>query len=141
MAMRWIIVLICAAAFAADQTGSLPYAGAKIDRAATEQAKAAAAGQPELEITVYKTADSFDKVCELFKKTGREYKVLGASGRKLPNGHELKNAIFILDNGADLVGSRLWVKIQRPYIGPYGLTHNGAGEIQDITAIVLTRKR
>jgi hypothetical protein len=137
-----VLALLGVAALAVSQQTSKMYPGARIDQASTEEAKSAAALQPELEMTVYATPDPFDKVYAFFKKTGKEYKVIGSGARKLPNGQELKNAFFILDEGEDLVSSKRWVKVQRPYIGQYGLTRNATqNDIRDITAIVLTKRK
>jgi hypothetical protein len=137
-----VCALLGVAALAAGQQGNKMYPGARIDQASTEEAKTAVALQPELEMTVYATPDTFDRVYAFFKKTGKEYKVIGSGVRKLPNGQELKNAFFILDEGEDLVSSKRWVKVQRPYIGQYGLTRNAAqNDIRDVTAIVLTKRK
>jgi hypothetical protein len=119
------------------------YPGARLDRTATQQAKTSPATPPEVEIAVYTTADTFDKVFGFYQRNGKEYKAIGSRARKLPNGKELRDAFFILDDGRDLLTSKHWVKIQRPYIGQYGLGRNGAGasDIRDVTAIVLTRKK
>jgi hypothetical protein len=137
------ILLIAVAAMAAGQSGSKPpYPGAKIDPAGTDQAKLAAVSQPDLDVTVYTTADPFDKVYAHFKTSAREFKMIGSRTRKLPNGQELRDAFFILDGGADLAGSKHWVKVQRPYIGQFGLARNSAqNDIRDITAIVVTKKK
>jgi hypothetical protein len=139
-----VVVCFCAVMTAAgQQTAKMIYPGAKLDKAATEQAKTGPAAQPDSEVTVYTTPDAFDKVYGFFQKSGREYKAIGSRVRKLPNGKELRDAFFILDDGRDLVTSKRWVKLQRPYLGQYGLGRNGAGQddIKDITAIVLTRKK
>jgi hypothetical protein len=118
------------------------YPGARLDEAATNEARAATANQPGIDVTVYMTEDSFDKVYAYFKKNSKEYKVIGARARKLPNGQALRDAFFILDEGDSLVTSKRWVKLQRPYIGQYGLSKSGVNnEIRDITAIVLTRSK
>ena len=119
------------------------YPAAKLDRTATQQAKASPAAQPDVEIAVYTTADGFDKVYGFYQRNAKEYKAIGSRARKLPNGQDLRDAFFILDDGRDLLTSKHWVKIQRPYIGQYGLGRNGAGagDIRDVTAIVLTRKK
>ena len=36
---------------------------------------------------------------------------------KLSSGQELKEAYFIFDNAADIMTSKHWIKIQRPYLG------------------------
>jgi len=137
------ILLIAAAVMAAAQPGSKsPYPGAKIDPAGTDQAKLAAVSQPDLDVTVYTSADPFDKVYAHFKTSAREFKMIGSRTRKLPNGQELRDAFFILDSGEDLAASKNWVKIQRPYIGQFGLARKSTqNEIRDVTAIVVTKKK
>lgn len=143
--MNWlrVVACFCAVMVAAGQPPTRIYPGARLDRAATQQAKASPAAQPDVEIAVYTTADAFDKVFGFYQRNGKEYKAIGSRARKLPNGKDLRDAFFILDDGRDLVTSKHWVKIQRPYIGQYGLGRNGAGagDIRDVTAIVLTRKK
>jgi len=138
-----VLVCFCAVMFAVGQPPTKLYPGAKLDRAATQQAKANPAAQPDIDISVYTTGDGFDKVFGFYQRNGKEYKVIGSRARKLPNGQDLRDAFFILDDGRDLVTSKHWVKIQRPYIGQYGLGRNGAGanDIKDVTAILLTHKK
>jgi hypothetical protein len=133
----------CVVMIAVGQQAARIYPGAKLDKTATQQAKSGPTAQPDVEVAVYTTADGFDKVYGFYQKSGKEYKVIGSRARKLPNGKELRDAFFILDSGPDLISSKHWVKIQRPYIGQYGLGRNGAGasDIRDVTAIVLTRKK
>ncbi|MGC9971399.1 MAG: hypothetical protein ABSE56_12505 [Bryobacteraceae bacterium] len=117
------------------------YRGTKVDRAATEQAQRAAATDPGLEVTVYVTADSFDKVYVFYKSFAREYNMLGKRVRKLPTGQELRDAFFLLDDAKDLVNSKMWVKIQRPYIGA-GLARGASvAETRDVTAIVVSQRK
>lgn len=116
------------------------YRGARQDAAATEEARNAA-GAAAWEVTVYTTTDSFDKVYTYYKSVAQEYQVLGKRTRKLPNGQELRDAFFILDDAKDLASSKLWVKIQRPYIGA-GLARGAAtSDIRDVTAIVQSQKK
>ena len=119
------------------------YPGARLDAVGTAQAHDISADRPDLEITVYTTADPFEKVFASFQKKGREIKVIGSRARKLPNGQELRDAFFLLDEAQDLASSKKWVKLQRPYLGQYGLARNSAGQydIQDVTAIVLSVKK
>jgi hypothetical protein len=125
-----------------QQANNKMYPGAKIDQAGTEEAKVAAGAQPELEVTVYTTPDPFDKVVAFYSKNGREFKPIGSRTRKLPNGQEMKDAFFLLDEGESLATSKRWVKLQRPYLGQYGLARNGAqSDIRDVTAIVLTKRK
>ncbi len=128
---------------AVGQQAPKTYPGAKLDKAATAQAKAVPAADQSADVAVYTTADAFDKVYGFFQKSGKEFKPIGSRSRKLPNGADLRDAFFILDDAPDLSTSKRWVKIQRPYIGQYGLGRNGAGEkdIRDVTAITLTKKK
>ena len=143
--MNWLRVVpcLCAVMVAVGQPPARIYPAAKLDRTATQQAKTSPAAQPDVEIAVYTTPDGFDKVYGYYQRNGKEYKAIGSRARKLPNGHDLRDAFFILDDGRDLLTSKHWVKIQRPYIGQYGLGRNGAGagDIKDVTAIVLTHKK
>ena len=117
------------------------YRAAKLDQAATEEARQVVSGEPGLEVTVYITADTFDKVCAFYKSVGHEYRVIGQRSRKLPNGQDLKDAFYLLDGAKDLMASKMWVKIQRPYIGA-GLSRGApSSEIRDVTAIVLSQKK
>jgi hypothetical protein len=134
----WLTLSALAMAQPADKI----YPGARLDPTGTEQARNLSAGQPDLDITVCITADPFEKVYDFFGKKGREFKTIGTRVRKLPNGQELHDAFFILDNASDLASSKRWVKLQRPYIGQYGLARNSAGrEIRDVTAIVFSAKK
>ena len=136
------ILFFCAMAVAFGQPGAKMYPGAKLDQAATDEAKAASASEPGVEIAVYATADSFDKVYSYFTKHGHEFKPIGSRTRKLPNGQELRDAFFILDGAANLALSKLWVKLQRPYLGQYGLDRRGGqSAIRDVTAIILTKTK
>lgn len=116
-----------------------PYPGSKLDKAAADEAKAYAASEPGLEMTVYFSSDPFEKVLEYYKVHAREYVMPGKRTRKLPDGQEMRDAFFLLDEARDLVSSKLSLKVQRPYIGPYGLA-KGA-KPADVTAIVLSRRK
>jgi hypothetical protein len=85
------------------------YPGAKLDEKLSKEAKA----------RIYVTSESYEKVSEFYKAIGKEYNMPGISGKtkKLPSGNELKQAFFIFDGAGDLGSSKLWAKIQRPYIG------------------------
>ena len=117
------------------------YRGAKVDQAATDAAQRMAATDPGLEVTVYVTADSFDKVYIFYKSHAREYHMLGKRVRKLPSGQDLRDAFFLLDDAKDPVSSKLWIKIQRPFIG-VGLGRDStSAEVRDVTAIVLEQRK
>ncbi len=118
------------------------YKSAKPDTAATEEAMRLAAMDPGLEVSVYVTSDPFEKVYEFYKSVGHEYQMTGKRARKLPNGQELRDAFILLDSEKNIVTSKMWVKIQRPYIGA-GLDRKGVPttEIRDVTAIVLSQRK
>lgn len=143
MNVRRVVTCFCVVIAAAGQPGTRLYPGARIDKVATDQAKNAPAAQADIEVAVYITNDGFDKVYGFYQKDGKEYKAIGSRVRKLPNGQELRDAFFILDDAPNLMTSRHWVKIQRPYIGQYGLGRNGIGQsdIKDVTAIMFSRKK
>jgi hypothetical protein len=118
------------------------YKGAKPDAAATAEAQRLAAAEPELEVTVYVTADPFEKVHEFYRGVGTEFRMAGKRTRKMPNGQELRDAFIILDGAKNILTSKMWVKLQRPYIGA-GLDRKGtpSTEIRDVTAIVLSKRK
>jgi len=124
-----------AAAFAADFK---PYPGAKIDEKATKEARdgAIAAKTPDVKPTIYTTSDSFEKVASFYKGIAKEYMMPRASGTsgkpKKREGYDLWEAYFIFDGAQDLASSKLWIKVQRPYIGE---------DIRNVTAIVVSQKR
>jgi hypothetical protein len=117
------------------------YRGAKFDQPATDEVRRVVAAEPGLVVTVYLTPDSFDKVYAFYKGAAHEYAMPGKRTRKLPTGQELRDAFFLLDNAPDLVHSKLWVKIQRPFIGSGLARGSTAAEVRDVTAIVLSQRK
>jgi hypothetical protein len=114
------------------------YPGAKIDETATQEARkaAAAAKMTGVRSTIYTTPDSFDKVASFYKGIAKEYSMPRASGTsgkpKKYETYDLWEAFFIFDGRKDLSASKLWIKIQRPFIGE---------EIRDVTAVFVTEKK
>ncbi|MGQ9671145.1 MAG: hypothetical protein ACUVWY_13450 [Desulfosoma sp.] len=116
------------------------YPGSQVDEHATQEANEAAqaARMSNLKATIYTTPDSFQKVAAFYKGIAAEYMMPRASGtsgepRKSDVfGGELWEAYFIFDGAKDLASSKLWIKIQRPYIGE---------EIRNVTAIVVAEKK
>ncbi len=139
----WSVSLgLALAALAAAQPADRLYPSGRLDQAGTQGARSVYADQPQLEVTVFTTDDPFEKVLSFFQKRGREYKVIGSRVRRLPNGQELRDAFFILDDAPSLLESKRWVKLQRPYIGESGLARNpSAQDIRDLTAIVLSTRK
>ena len=109
-----------------------------------ETREARAALPPGTTSTIYTTNDSFEKVVAFYKGFGKEYQMPGMrAGRKLPSGQELKEEYLIFDGAADIVASRSWAKIQRPFIGDVSLK-GGVPEykdVRDITTIIVAGKK
>lgn len=114
------------------------YPGAKIDEKTTKEANEAAQGakMSNVKSTIYTTTDSFPKVTSFYKGMSKEYimpRASGTSGKpKKYEKYDLYEAFFIFDDAKDLASSKLWVKIQRPYIG---------NDVRDITVILVTEKK
>lgn len=114
------------------------YPGAKLDEKATKEARdmAAAAKMSNVKASIYTTADSFAKVTSFYQSIAKEYSMPRASGSsgkpKKYEKYDLWEAYFIFDGAKDLSSSKLWIKVQRPYIGE---------EVRDVTAIVLSEKK
>ena len=109
-----------------------PYTGAKLDDKASREASAAAPGKQS---EVYTTGDSLDKVYAFYKDMYKEFSMRTA-GPKLPSGQQVKWYFFILDGGTTLANSKLWLKIQHPYVGGADGT-----DIRDLTIIQTVRTK
>jgi hypothetical protein len=122
-----------------------PYPGAGVDEAVTREARQAAAQSPlhppGVVPTIYLTDAPFEKVAAFYRGLGREYQMPGSKDRgpqKLPGGRELKEGFFIFDGAKDLVTSRSWAKVQRPFVG--GVKMAGSTpqyqDIREVTVII-----
>jgi len=126
-----------------------PYPGAKIDEKATQEANQMAAGSKmgkAPKSTIYTTSDSFEKVFDFYKGMAKEFKMphqKEGKVKKLPSGQELKEAYFIFDGASDLMSSKLWVKVQRPYIGRVKMEdfQPKYEDVRDVTAIVVAEQK
>lgn len=136
--------VFAAAAPAADFK---PYPGAKVDETTTREARQAAAQSPlhpkEIVPTIYLTDAPFEKVAAFYRGLAREYKMPGRQDRgprKLPGDRELKEAFFIFDGAPDLVTSRRWAKVQRPYIGGVKMVGSTPQyqDVREVTVIILS---
>jgi hypothetical protein len=126
-----------------------PYPGAKIDEKATQEANQSAAGSKmgkAPKSTIYTASDSFEKVFDFYKGMAKEFKMphqKEGKVKKLPSGQELKEAYFIFDGASDLMSSKLWIKVQRPYIGRVKMEGFQAKyeDVRDVTAIVVAEQK
>jgi hypothetical protein len=125
-----------------------PYPGARIDEKATQESRRVTveSGMPGIHPTIYTTSDPFEKVYAFYQGMAKEYQMPGRAKGKpkmLPSGQELKEAYFILDGAGDLMSSKLWVKVQRPYIGEIKLEGRNPKyeDVRDLTAIVVSEKK
>jgi hypothetical protein len=101
-----------------------PYPGSRHEEKTSQQASAV---DKELDVQVYTTGDSFEKVYGFYKSVYKEVAVPFPK-QKFPNGEELKWAFFVLDGAKDLMHSRYWMKVQRPYVR----TVDEEGKFQDV---------
>jgi len=114
------------------------YPGARLDAAATGQAAKAAAEakMTNMKTSIYSTPDAFGKVAKFYSAIAVEYampRASGVSGKpKKYDKYDLYEAYFVFDGAKDLAASKLWVKVQRPYIGE---------DVRDVTAIVVSEKK
>jgi len=97
-------------------------------------------------VFIFTTNDFFDSVVSFYRGNAREYRMPGMAGKsmKLSSGQELREAYFILDDAADIMTSKHWIKIQRPYLGK-GQTGTSFPEkyraLREVTAIIVEDKR
>ena len=94
---------------------------------------------------VFTTNDPFESVVAFYSGIAREYRIPGRTGHamKLFSGQELKEAYFIFDNAADIMTSKHWIMIQRPYLGK-DQTKEAFGKYataREVTAIIEEDKR
>ena len=123
------------------------YPGAKVeDIYETKQSEAGTKMSKGPKVVIFTTNDFFENVVAFYRGTGREYRVPGTSGKpiKLPSGQELKEAYFIFDNAADIMTSKHWIKIQRPYLSRERTREGSRGRyeaVREVTAIIEEDKR
>ena len=123
------------------------YPGAKVDKKATEEAQQLVVGTKlgkGTRTSIYTTGDSFKKVFDFYKGIAKEYKMpwMGAKVKRLPSGQEIKEAFFIFDGAPDITTSKLWIKIQWPYIGTVKMEGYTVkyGDIREITTISVSEQ-
>ena len=137
------VVMIFIAVLMVSAADFKVYTGAKIDEKLTKEAndfafKSSAGSKMAVpKATIYTTGDAYEKVYSFYKGVGKEYQMPGSSGtkNKLPSGKELKSSFFIFDGAKDLMSSKLFAKIQWPYIGM------DMKEGPDLTYIIVSEKK
>lgn len=119
-----------------------------MDEKATQAARQEAikSGMTNLQPAIYVTPDAFEKVAAYYRGMAKEYSMPGREAKgsiKLPTGQELKEAYFIFDAAADIGTSKLWAKVQRPYIGAIKFEGGTVRyeDVRDVTAIVLAETK
>ena len=123
------------------------YPGARVeDIYETKQSETGNKMSKGPKVIIFTTNDFFENVVAFYRGLTREYRMPGTGGKpmRLPSGQELKEAYFIFDNAADIMTSKHWVKIQRPYL-VRGRTKEGfQGKyetVRNVTAIIEEDKR
>lgn len=137
------VLMVFMAAMLVSAADFKVYPGAKIDEKLTKEsndfaAKSAAGSKMAVpKATIYTTGEAYEKVYSFYKGVGKEYQMPNVSGtkNKLPSGKELKYSFFIFDGANDLMSSKHWAKIQRPYIGM------DMKEGPDMTYIIVSEKK
>jgi len=137
------VVMIFIAVMVVSATDFKVYSGAKIDEKLMKEAndfgaKSATGSKMAVpKATIYTSEDAYEKVYSFYKGVGKEYQMPNVSGtkNKLPSGKELKSSFFIFDGAKDLMSSKLFAKIQRPYIGM------DMKEGPDLTYIIVSEKK
>lgn len=122
------------------------YPGARVEEIyETKQSETGAKMPKGPKVIIFTTNDFFENVVAFYRGAGREYRMPGGGKPiKLPSGQELKEAYFIFDNAADIMTSKHWIKIQRPYLSRER-TREGSpgryGAVREVTAIIEEDKR
>lgn len=123
------------------------YPGAKLeDVYEAKQSEAGGKMSKTPKVIIFTTDDPFESVVAFYRGTAREYRMPGMGGKpmKLSSGQELKEAYFIFDDAGDIVTSKHWIEIQRPYLSR-GRTKEGFqgqyGAVREVTAIIEEDKR
>jgi len=120
------------------------YPGAKLDKEATKEVQQ----MDKTTSTIYTTNDSFEMVFKYYQGIAKEYKIPGIGGQQ---------AYFIFDGAPDIMKSKCWIKVQRPFASkqnteqfdPSVFMNAKSGStiqvqtsgIRDITAIILSEQK
>jgi len=140
-------VMFIASATGVFAAGFKVYPGAKLEEVyEAKQSEAGIKTSKSPKVIIFTTNDFFENVVAFYRGTGREYSIAGSSGKptKLSSGQELKEAYFIFDNAADIMTSKHWIKIQRPYLSRERTKEGSQGKygaVREVTAIIEEDKR
>jgi hypothetical protein len=123
------------------------YPGARVEEVyEAKQSETGAKMSKSPKVIIFITNDFFENVVAFYRGAGREYRMPGSSGKpiRLPSGQELKEAYFIFDNAADIMTSKHWIKIQRPYLSRERTKEGFQGKygaVREVTAIIEEDRR
>ncbi len=123
------------------------YPGAKLEEVyGAKPSEAGSKTSKSPKVIIFTTNDLFESVAAFYRGLGREYRMPGVTGKstKLSSGRELKEAYFIFDDAPDIMTSKHWIKIQRPYLGRGRPGESAQGKykaIREVTAIIEEDKR
>jgi len=123
------------------------YPGAKLeDIYEPKQSEIEAKMSRPPKVIIFTTHDFFENVVAFYRGNAREYRMPGGGGKpvKLSSGQELREAYFILDDAADIMTSKHWIKIQRPYLSRERTKQGFQGKygtVREVTAIIEEDKR
>jgi hypothetical protein len=123
------------------------YPGARVEEVyEAKQSETGTTMQKVPKVIIFTTNDFFENVVAFYRGTAREYRMPGMAGKstKLSSGQELKEAYFIFDDAADIMTSKHWIKIQRPYLSRERTKEGSPGKygaVREVTAIIEEDKR
>ena len=123
------------------------YPGAKLEEVyEAKQPEAGTKTSKPPKVIIFTTNDVFENVVAFYRGNAREYRMPGTGGNpmRLSTGQELKEAYFIFDDATDIMSSKHWIKIQRPYLVSRrtGEDFHGKFEtVRDVTAIIEEDRR
>ncbi len=127
-----LLAILSASSFAQDFKR---YPGSRFEERPSQQPSA---GDKEMEVQVYTTGDSFEKVYSFYKSLYKEV-AIPFPKQTLPNRIEVKWAFFVLDGATDLMHSSYWMKVQRPYVHTIDAKGNFQ-DVRDMSAIQTVRR-
>jgi len=123
------------------------YPGAKLEEVyKATQSETGAKMSKSPKVIIFTTANFFENVVAFYRGFAREYRMPGTGGKpmRLSSGQELKEAYFIFDDAADIMTSKHWIKIQRPYLSRERTKEGFQGKygaVREVTAIIEEDKR